>query len=218
MEERVHERYLKINLLSTKCGGGGQGRDLIESAPKLLCGFSQRRASERLLSRLAPQKRAFFDQPGLGAMPGQQIRLALGDVGKLSFEGVCDTSMECASRLAQQGAVGRILHQSVFEQVTRLWWDTLTEEQAGHDQAIECCFQLRLRLTRHGGYQGVVKFPAYRPPDLSPLLGGAEPIEPRHQGSMQARGDRRRRRGNRSRSLHRFQLAPVPRHGLCHLL
>ena len=56
-----------------------------------------------------------------------------------------------------------------------------------------------------------------RRPDLCHLLGRAEPVEPRHQGRMQARGDRQRRGGNRGRSLHRFQLAPGLQHRLCHL-
>ena len=62
------------------------------------------------------------------------------------------------------------------------------------------------------------KLTAYRRPDLYQFLGRAKPVEPRHQGSMQARGHRQRRRGNRSHSLHRFQLAASLQHGLCHLL
>ena len=58
----------------------------------------------------------------------------------------------------------------------------------------------------------------YRRPDLCHLLGRAKPVEPRHQGSMQARGDRQRRRGNRGRSLHRFRLAPGLQHRFGHLL
>jgi hypothetical protein len=70
-------------------------------------------------------------------MPRQQIRLAFGDVRKLLFESVCDTRVECPSRLAQQGAIGRVLHQGMLEQLGRVWRHTLAEEQTGPDQTVE---------------------------------------------------------------------------------
>jgi hypothetical protein len=64
--------------------------------------------------------------------------------------------------------------------------------------------------------QLVGELPSDRRPDLCQLLGRAEPIEPRHQGSMQACRDRQRWGGNRGRDLHRLQLTPGLQHSLCH--
>ena len=53
-------------------------------------------------------------------MPRQQIGLAIGDVWKLAFDRFGDPGMKRASRLAQQRAIGRVLHQRMLEQVARL--------------------------------------------------------------------------------------------------
>ena len=63
MHERGYERDLKLDLLATQRGRGGQGRDLGKRARELLHGFNQRRALQRPLSRLAPQARGLLDQP-----------------------------------------------------------------------------------------------------------------------------------------------------------
>jgi len=70
-------------------------------------------------------------------MPRQQIRLGIGDVCELAFDGVGDTSVECPPRLAQQGAVGRILHQGMLEKVGRVWRHALVEQQTGSVQTVE---------------------------------------------------------------------------------
>ena len=116
MDERGYERDLKLDLLATQRGRGGQGRDLVERARELLYGFDQRRALQRPLSRLAPQARGLLDQPSLSAVTRQQLRLVLGNLGELAFEGFGDAGMKRASRLAQQRAVGRVLHQGMLEQ------------------------------------------------------------------------------------------------------
>jgi hypothetical protein len=45
-------------------------------------------------------------------MTRQQLRLVLGDFGELAFEGLGDTGVKRASRLAQQRAIGRVLYQA----------------------------------------------------------------------------------------------------------
>ena len=62
------------------------------------------------------------------------------------------------------------------------------------------------------------EFPPHSRPNLRYFLGRAEPVQPRHQRRMQARGDCVRRGGNCRRNLHRFQLAPGLQYCLCHLL
>ena len=54
--------------------------------------------------------------------------------------------------------------------------------------------------------------------DLRHLLGGAEPVEPRHQRGVQACGDRQSRRWNGGGSPLRFSLTPRLQHRLGHFL
>ena len=112
MDEWGYKRDLKLDLLATKRRRAGQGRDLVKGARKLLRGFDQRRARQRPLSRLAPKTRGLLDQPGLSAVARQELGLALGDVGELAFEGFGDAGVKRASRLAQQSAIGGVLHSA----------------------------------------------------------------------------------------------------------
>ena len=66
----------------------------------------------------------------------------------------------------------------------------LPEQQARRNETIERRLELRLWLAHYGGQQGMIKFPPDRCPNLRHLSGRtAEPIEPRHQRGVQARGD-----------------------------
>ena len=129
MHEWGYERDLKLDLLATQRGRGGQGRDLVERARELLYGFDQRRALQRPLSRFAPQARGLLDQPSLGAVTRQQFGLVLGNLGELAFESFGDAGVKRASRLAQQRAIGRVLHKRVLEQISRVRRHTLPEQQ-----------------------------------------------------------------------------------------
>ena len=197
MDEWGYERDLKLDLLATQRGRGGQGRDLVKGTRELLYGFDQRRALQRPLSRFAPQARGLLDQPGLGAVTRQQLRLALGDLGELAFEGFGDASVKRASRLAQQRAIGRVLHQGMLEQIGRMRRHALPEQQTSRNETVERRSQLRLRLAHHRSQQGMRELPPDRRPDLRHLLGGAEPVEPRHQRGVQACRDRQGRGRNR---------------------
>ena len=79
----------------------GQGGHLVQRTSELLDGFHQRRALQRPLPRLAPQVGRLLDQPRLGVVTRQQLRLALGDICKLAFEGIADTGMKRPSRLGE---------------------------------------------------------------------------------------------------------------------
>ena len=83
------------------------------------------------MSCFAPQTRGFLDQPCLGAVTSQQFGLVLSDFGEMIFKRFGDASVKGASRLAQQGSVGRILHQSVFEQISGMWRHALPKQQTG---------------------------------------------------------------------------------------
>ena len=131
MNKWGYERDLKFDLLAAQRRRAGQLRNLLKSTSELRCSFDQRRALQRSLSRFAPQARGLIDQPSLGAMMRQQLRLALGDLGELAFKGFGDTGVKRASWLAQQRAIGRVLHQGMLEQVGRMRRHALPEQQAG---------------------------------------------------------------------------------------
>ena len=129
MDERGYQRDLKLDLLAAQRRRGRQRRDLIKRARELLYGFNQRRALQRPLSRLAPEARSLLDQPSLGAVTRQQFGLALGDLRELAFKSFGDAGVERASRLAQQRAIGRVLHQRMLEQIGRVRRHALPEQQ-----------------------------------------------------------------------------------------
>ena len=80
-------------------------------------------------------------QPSRSAQPrcsdAPQFRLVLGNVGELAFESFGDAGVKRASRLAQQRAIGRVLHQRVLEQIRRVWRHTLPEQQTCLNEPVE---------------------------------------------------------------------------------
>jgi len=111
----------------------------------------------------------------------QDLRLAFGSLGELAFKGFGDAGVKRASRLAQQRAIGSVLHQCMLEQVARLRRHALPEQQACLNETVERRSQLRLGLPRHRCQQCVGKLAADHRPDLRHLPCGAEPIETGHQ-------------------------------------
>ena len=69
------------------------------------------------MSGFAPQARGLLDQPCLGAVARQQLRLGLGDVREPAFKSFGNATMKRASRLPQQRPISRILDEGVLEQV-----------------------------------------------------------------------------------------------------
>jgi hypothetical protein len=57
--------------------------------------------------------------------------LVLGDLRELTFQSLGYASVKCSSGFAQQRAIGRVLHQGVLEQVSRMGWHALPEQQTG---------------------------------------------------------------------------------------
>jgi hypothetical protein len=58
---------------------------------------------------------------------------------------------------------------------------TLPKQQTCRHEAVEGRLKFLLRLTSHCGQQSMRELPPNHGSDLSNLLGGAEPIQPRHQ-------------------------------------
>jgi hypothetical protein len=79
----------------------------------------------------------------------QDLGLSLRDLAEPTFEGFRDTGVKRASRLAQQRAIGRVLHQGMLEQVARLRRHTLQRQQACLNETVDRRSQLRLGLARH---------------------------------------------------------------------
>ena len=75
MDEWGYQRDLKLDLLATQRGRGGQGRDLVKGTGELLDSFDQRRALQRPLSRFAPPFDGRFGEARLGEVVRQQLRL-----------------------------------------------------------------------------------------------------------------------------------------------
>src|SRR5260370_20196378 len=123
--KRGYDRDLKPELLAAPRGCEGQRRNLVEGKRELLDSFNQGRTLQGPLPSLAPQACGLLDQPGFSVVTRQQLRLGLGDLRETRFKRFGDPGVKRASWLAQQRAIGRILHQSVFEQVIRVWRDAL---------------------------------------------------------------------------------------------
>ena len=70
-------------------------------------------------------------------MTRQQFGLVLSNVSELAFKSFGNASVKRASRLAQERAVGSILHQSVLEQISRVRRHTLPEQQACLNETFE---------------------------------------------------------------------------------
>ena len=89
---------------------------------------------------------------------------------ELALEGFGDSSMKVASRLAQQQAIGRVLHESVFEKIGRIGRHALAEQQPRPNESVELHFQLRLWPGRYCSQEFMREFAADRRSDLRKLF------------------------------------------------
>ncbi len=137
VEERGYEGDLKLDLLPAQRGRRGQGRELIKRPVKLRRSFHHCRTRHGTLPRLAPKARSLLGQPGICAVARQNLRLVLSDVREVPFEGFGNASVQRTSRLAQKGAVGRILDQRVLKEITRMRRYALTKQQASPNDPIQ---------------------------------------------------------------------------------
>ena len=99
-------------------------------------------------------------------MTRQHFGLVLGDLVELGLEGLGDSSMKVASRLAQQQAIGGILHKSMFEKIGGIRRHALAEQQPRPHESVELHFQLRLRPARHCGQEFMGEFATDRSSNL----------------------------------------------------
>ena len=64
-------------------------------------------------------------------MTRQNLRLVVGNVSEMTFEGFGDVGVQRASRLAQQRPISRVLYECVLEQISGMWPYTLPKQQTG---------------------------------------------------------------------------------------
>src|SRR4029453_1647513 len=107
-----------------------KSRHLRQCSCKLFGGFNKSRALLRPLSGFAPEGCRLRDQSGLSVVASQQVGLVRGNVRKPALQCLTNARVECASRLAQQGAVSGIKYQRVFEQIGCVRRQTLPKQQA----------------------------------------------------------------------------------------
>jgi hypothetical protein len=77
--------------------------------------------------------------------------VTLYKISELAFKGVSDAGVKCASRLAQERAMGGVLHEGMLEKINDIRRLSLPEQQAGCEETIKRGTKLRLRLARHCG-------------------------------------------------------------------
>ena len=89
------------------------------------------RALKGAIARPFPIRDGWFDKSGFGVVMGQEIRLAFRPFRKVFLQDLRDVAMKLPSLAFQQAFVSRFLHQSVLEDVTRLWRRAAAEDQLG---------------------------------------------------------------------------------------
>ena len=178
VDQRVREIDLQLDLLAAERGCAWQRRDLAKRSRELLGGFLQRRARQRPPSGLAPKSRGFLDQARLRCNDAPAVPAGFRRCRRIAFEGLGDAGVKRAPRLAQQRAVGRVLHQSMIEQIGRIRRRALPEQQTGRQRdgpAPMPSSASGLRAT--AASSAMRELAADRRADLRHLLGGAEPVE-----------------------------------------
>ena len=76
----------------------------------------------------------------------KQFRVLVGDIVILTFQNLCNASVQRSFRIAEQSAVGSILNQGMLEQIGRVRWGALPKKQAGCNKAIKRQMKFGLRL------------------------------------------------------------------------
>src|SRR5215472_8773833 len=134
-----------------------------------------------------------LDLASFHEMESKNFRLTCDPLGKASLHGLCNARMQLLPIAAQKRAVGGVLHQSVLECVNGLRRQPALEYQFRSDKPGQFVLQPPLGSTGDGTEQLIGKLTAYGGSGLRHLSGGwSKPIEPRHEGRLQRRGQSKR--------------------------
>ncbi len=191
--ERRADRELQGYLAGGSLHLAGQSTDQrdppLEVADRLLvC-----RAGRRVLARPLVLGDGLLDESRRLVVPRDHLRRRGRRGGELLHQHLRDAGVELAARALEQRLVSGLLHEGVLEDVCRVGREPAGVDQLGLHQPGERRLQLGVREARCGPDEPVGELPADRRRDLGHLLGGPQPIEPRHQGVLEGRGDRARR-------------------------
>ena len=124
---------------------------------------------------------------GIGSrvMPRDQLRLALDQFWKLSFQGRCDLAVALATATQQQRLIGRVLDQRMAECVSVVWRWTYGEYDFRGDQPLQRAIELILGFGADGAQQRTAKL-ATDDRELGDFFCiGAESVEPCQQRCLQ---------------------------------
>ena len=77
-------------------------------------------------------------------MLGEELRLAVHQLGGMGFERCGDTRVQLLSGATQQAVVSDVLHQRVLEGIDRVGWCPSLEHQLGDDQSAKSGLELVL--------------------------------------------------------------------------
>jgi hypothetical protein len=112
---------------------------------------------------------------------GEQLRLALDEIGEMLFQCRPDARAQFLPSPAQQGRVGSVLHQRVLKQVGGVRNRAAAKQEPSSAELIQCGLQILLGTQRHGLDQFISKLAAEHRADLRDLFGcRPKPVEPRH--------------------------------------
>ena len=115
VHEWIYECHLQPDFFATQRRSAGRHRYFRKGTLELFDGFKERRALQRPLTGSAPPTRGLLDKPGFGAMAREQLGLAFYDICKLAFNRFGDAGMKRSSRVAQEGAIGRVLQKCMLK-------------------------------------------------------------------------------------------------------
>jgi len=99
--------------------------------------FEMRQALGGILAGLEPLVYGTLDIRCRSEMMGEQLGLSLDEISEMLLQYSRDARVQLLAPPAQQGAVGRVLHQRVLEEIGGLWRHTAAKQQAGLDEPIK---------------------------------------------------------------------------------
>ena len=154
-----------------------------ERPAKMSNRFRVRGAPHGALARRRPVGDGILVETGLAIVIGQQFGLALHDGRIMLLQSLRDMPMKLLAQLAQQRAVGGVLHQCVLKDVGRFWRGAALEEQSSLDQPTQRVLHICVvSLPRDCCEQLIRELSADRGADLRHFLRGrAESVEPGHE-------------------------------------
>ena len=181
-DQRYCEGERKFELPLVTPLAGWQRSQQIERTFDMIGRLQMGRMRRGALAGLEPLRNGPLCFGGTGQMVGQQFGPPMDEFGEVLVEYGGDAPVQFLASAAQEGAICRILHQCVLEQIRCVRHDTAAEQQPRAAEPVKRDAQLGFRPPRDRPDKIVRKFTAKHRADLGYLLGGRpKPIEAGHQ-------------------------------------